>query len=113
MREAAKDDLIPLSEPILTRNGTILHHIPVKKGQRIFIGALAFNRNKSIWGEDADDFIPERWLEYDNETGKPGSAYLVDSKGTYRHFTTWSSTLSFLGKCTKYIACIAVIPWTC
>ncbi|KAK9893306.1 cytochrome P450 [Cystobasidium minutum MCA 4210] len=73
LREPAKDDLIPLSEPHLCRDGkTYITHVPVKKGQRISIGILGHNRNKAIWGEDADVFRPERWLEMDEGTGEMG-----------------------------------------
>lgn len=33
----------------------------------IYIGVYAANRNKSIFGEDADDFRPERWLDQENK----------------------------------------------
>lgn len=108
LREAAKDDILPLSTPHLCKdNKTYITHLPIKKGQKLQIGIVAFNKNKEIWGEDADLFRPERWL-LDNEDdlvdrdGKKakgaGSAAEVDGKGSMRSFTTYSSTLSFLGE---------------
>ena len=35
----------------------------VPAGYEVGISPLAQNRDKEIWGHDADDFKPERWLE--------------------------------------------------
>ena len=34
----------------------------VKKGDEVFYAAYAMGRMPYIWGEDAEDFRPERWL---------------------------------------------------
>lgn len=39
------------------------HYIPA--GTPVGISAIAQNRDPDIWGDDADDFHPERWLEND------------------------------------------------
>jgi cytochrome P450 len=36
--------------------------IALKKGTTLYISVLGANRNKSVWGEDADEWTPERWL---------------------------------------------------
>lgn len=62
-REATQDDVVPLSQPIRTKKGGLINSIPIGKGQRIVIGITAYNRLKSVWGDDADTFRPERFLE--------------------------------------------------
>jgi len=69
-REAGREDVIPLSEPVTTKSGKIITTIPVSKGQRIIISIAAYNRLISVWGEDADVFRPERFLEYDKKKPK-------------------------------------------
>ncbi|KAF9019066.1 cytochrome P450 [Hymenopellis radicata] len=62
-REAQQDDIIPLSEPIVTKTGVKITQIPVEKGQGVFASIGYYNRNPAVWGEDADQWNPERFLE--------------------------------------------------
>ncbi|OBZ77377.1 hypothetical protein A0H81_02561, partial [Grifola frondosa] len=57
-----RDIVLPLSEPIRGVDGSMINEIPIPKDTGIMIGALASNRNKAIWGEDAYEWKPERWL---------------------------------------------------
>jgi cytochrome P450 len=41
----------------------------------------AINRSSLIWGEDADQFIPERWLEHGNLISKTAFEYPVFNGG--------------------------------
>ncbi|KAK0482217.1 cytochrome P450 [Armillaria novae-zelandiae] len=61
-RVAGKDDLLPLSSPITTTSGKVLHELPIPKGLHIDVSVAAYNRNKEIFGDDADVFNPDRWL---------------------------------------------------
>ncbi|PBK60199.1 cytochrome P450 [Armillaria solidipes] len=61
-RVAGQDDVLPLSSPITTTSGKVLHELPVPKGVQIMSSVAAYNRNKEMFGEDADIFNPDRWL---------------------------------------------------
>ncbi|KAK0489455.1 cytochrome P450 [Armillaria novae-zelandiae] len=61
-RISGQDDVLPLSKPITTTSGKILHELPIPKGLQIISSVAAYNRNKDIFGEDANEFKPERWL---------------------------------------------------
>ncbi|KAF8515955.1 cytochrome P450 [Gautieria morchelliformis] len=63
MRLAGRDEVIPLSTPQKTRTEGTITNIPVSKGQRIFISISGYNRLKSLWGDDADQWRPERFVE--------------------------------------------------
>ncbi|EJF59821.1 cytochrome P450 [Dichomitus squalens] len=61
-RETRQDVVLPLSKPIRGVDGTMIHEIFVPKDTVVAIGLLASNRSKAIWGEDAEEWKPERWL---------------------------------------------------
>ncbi|KAF8514719.1 cytochrome P450 [Hysterangium stoloniferum] len=61
-RVARSDDVIPLSHPQQTRNGELLSAIPVSKGQRFRLSLAGYNRLPMVWGEDADQWNPERFI---------------------------------------------------
>lgn len=55
--------MLPLSEPIRGTDGNLIQEIPVPKGTEVIVGILASNRNPALWGPDAAEWKPERWLE--------------------------------------------------
>ncbi|KAJ7473945.1 cytochrome P450 [Mycena latifolia] len=65
-RMAMTDDVLPLAKPYVDKNGKSHDSLPIPKGQMIRIPILAVNTDKEIWGEDASEFIPERWNEIPN-----------------------------------------------
>ncbi|KAG2147464.1 cytochrome P450 [Suillus bovinus] len=82
-RLAAADDVIPLSEPVRTVSGTMTDSISIAKGTLITISAAAINRSSAIWGPDAKEFKPDRWL---TEEGIPGKAKEVQG---HKHLLTF------------------------
>ncbi|ELU38587.1 tartrate transporter [Rhizoctonia solani AG-1 IA] len=56
------DTILSLDCPIDTPSGRVTS-VPVKKGTMVFLNSVYFNRNKAIWGERANDSLPERWME--------------------------------------------------
>ncbi|EKM58872.1 uncharacterized protein PHACADRAFT_88318 [Phanerochaete carnosa HHB-10118-sp] len=62
-RESMRDIIMPLSTPLTLRDGTSTTAIHVPKGTAIMIGIYSSNRNKAIWGNDACEWKPERWLD--------------------------------------------------
>ena len=59
---AKKDFVLPVSEPMVGVNGASMKEIAVPAGTTIYIGLRASNLDKRLWGEDALQFKPERWL---------------------------------------------------
>jgi hypothetical protein len=52
-----------LSEPINTVSGDAINAIPVRRDQAVIMSFWAYNRVKSLWGEDAEEWNPDRFLE--------------------------------------------------
>ena len=61
-RRTRQDVVLPLAQPVRGVDGTMMHEIFVPKDTSVNVGLLASNRNKAIWGEDAEEWKPERWL---------------------------------------------------
>ncbi len=40
----------------------MITEVAVPKGTTIFLNTHACNGNKALWGEDAEEWKPERWL---------------------------------------------------
>ena len=59
-----KDIVLPLMWPIKSVDGKCeLREIPLPKNTNIMISVFNANRSKDIWGEDALEWKPERWLK--------------------------------------------------
>ncbi|KAJ8473556.1 hypothetical protein ONZ51_g7793 [Trametes cubensis] len=92
-RDAQRDIALPLSEPVRGVDGKLMHQILVPKGTSVFVGAAASNTNKALWGEDAYEWKPERWLE-------PLPEAVLDAKipGVYANLMTfWGGGRACIG----------------
>ena len=77
---------MPLEHPIpaeLTADHKPIESIPVKANTRIIVGIYAANRSKDIWGEDADEWRPERWLEEGKSTKERIAGATEQLPGSY------------------------------
>ena len=55
--------MLPLMWPIKSADGkSEIHEIPVRKNTNVIVSILGANRCKAVWGEDAYEWKPERWL---------------------------------------------------
>ncbi|KAL0575663.1 hypothetical protein V5O48_006319 [Marasmius crinis-equi] len=73
-KTALTNDVLPLSQPVRTTSGVEINEIPIAKGQKAFFSIGTYQRNKALFGEDADIFRPERWLENSHIINKTTSA---------------------------------------
>ncbi|KAG8218157.1 cytochrome P450 [Butyriboletus roseoflavus] len=80
---AAEDDIIPLSKPVRTRSGKLVDHISVAKGTFLSVSVPSINRSTALWGADAKEFKPERWI---GDEGIPAAAKEVQG---HRHLLTF------------------------
>ncbi|CUA76152.1 Putative cytochrome P450 cyp-13B1 [Caenorhabditis elegans] [Rhizoctonia solani] len=85
-REALKDWVVPLRYPMKGKDGSTITEIKVRKGTRIYVGLRQANRCKETWGQDADEFKPERWL-----TDLPSSVADAKTAGVYSSMMTFSA----------------------
>lgn len=79
-----RDAVVPLGKPVVGRNGMEMNEIIVPKGTNVQVAILLSNRSRDIWGLDADEWKPERWLE-----GLPDSVGGAKVPGVYSHLMTF------------------------
>ncbi|KAF9257254.1 cytochrome P450 [Marasmius fiardii PR-910] len=93
-RMAFEDTVLPLSRPLTTTTGVITE-VPIRKGQIIHLGLAAFNRNRHVWGLDAIQFHPTRWLD-----GRYDAGNLPSTIGPYSRLRS-----------QEELACVSVGGW--
>jgi len=79
-RQATKDDVLPLSKPITTLSGKVIHELPIPKGTYLFIAVQGYHMDPDIWGDDVLEFNPERWFGRKDAMGLLGN-FLTFSSG--------------------------------
>ncbi|KAG6823565.1 hypothetical protein H0H93_003423, partial [Arthromyces matolae] len=67
----------------VSASSSLLIFYRIAKGETLLIPIAAINRDKTIWGDDAHEFRPERWETVPEEANRiPG---------------VWGNVLTFLG----------------
>ncbi|KAJ8690780.1 hypothetical protein PTI98_012179 [Pleurotus ostreatus] len=66
-RTAEEDDIVPLAVPVVTSDGQTIKELHVSKGQDFSISICGYNRLRSVWGDDAESWNPQRFLEMSKE----------------------------------------------
>ncbi|KAH7325259.1 cytochrome P450 [Rhizoctonia solani] len=85
-RVAMKDWNLPLHYPVKSKDGKrMITNLHVPKGTHMYLSLGSANRDKQTWGEDAEQFNPDRWLQ-------PLPSSVVESKipGVYSNLMTFS-----------------------
>ncbi|KAI5889790.1 cytochrome P450 [Schizophyllum commune H4-8] len=63
-RPRAREDVVmPFSRPIVGIDGKTMNEVHVPKDTPVIIAIQNANRDPDIWGEDAKEWKPERWLQ--------------------------------------------------
>ncbi|TFK28618.1 cytochrome P450 [Coprinopsis marcescibilis] len=71
-RVAMQDDVIPLSDLILTKAGELITELVIAKGTVIHCPIGQINQSDALWGADAKEFKPERWVDRELLPGAKG-----------------------------------------
>jgi cytochrome P450 len=68
--------MVPLTYPIRsTITGEEIKELLIQQGTAVYLGLSAANRSTAIWGPDASEFKPERWLNRSQTESKLPGAY--------------------------------------
>jgi len=84
-RIATEDDVIPLGSPFISPSSlTPITHILVPSGTVVTVPIACINRSKALWGPDAKEFKPSRWIR---EDGIPSQAKEIHG---HKHLLTFA-----------------------
>ncbi|KAK7466376.1 hypothetical protein VKT23_005100 [Stygiomarasmius scandens] len=61
-RISTRDAVVPLSTAIIGLDGSKTTELTIPKDTLVFVSSINSNRNPAIWGPDAGEWKPERWL---------------------------------------------------
>jgi cytochrome P450 len=83
-RVARQAAIVPLLQPTKGLDGTEIREIAVPSGTTIAVSIFNANRSSTLWGKDANEWNPERWLS-------PLPDTLVEARipGVYSHLMTF------------------------
>ncbi|KAK7043923.1 hypothetical protein VNI00_008089 [Paramarasmius palmivorus] len=86
IRTSSEDSVIPLATPVTGKDGSQITEIFFPKGSDVYISLIASNRSEDIWGPDAKEWNPERWLN-------PLPSTVVEAKipGVYANLMTFNA----------------------
>ena len=62
LHRTRRDIVLPLGVPIKGIDGKEIDALPIPKGTQVHVSIRGSNRNPEIWGPDAHEWKPERWL---------------------------------------------------
>ncbi|KAK7466380.1 hypothetical protein VKT23_005103 [Stygiomarasmius scandens] len=84
-RITTRDTVIPLSKPITGLDGSKVTELALSKDTTVILSFINSNRNPELWGPDALEWKPERWLS-------PLPQAVIDAHlpGVYSHLMTFS-----------------------
>ncbi|KAF9064445.1 cytochrome P450 [Rhodocollybia butyracea] len=85
-RRSSEDRVVPLSRPVRGKDGiSEVTEVFIPKSTTVVISILNANRSTDLWGPDALEWKPERWL-----TPLPESIMESKVPGVYAHLMTFS-----------------------
>ncbi|EGO03006.1 hypothetical protein SERLA73DRAFT_84927 [Serpula lacrymans var. lacrymans S7.3] len=83
-RTTRKDVILPFSAPVRGADGKAIHEILIPNNTNVLVSILSSNRNPELWGEDALEWKPERWL-----SPLPQKLMEAQIPGVYSHMMTF------------------------
>ena len=81
---------VPVTVRVAAQDTTLIDHF-IPKGTSFFISPWANNVNKELWGDDASEFNPDRWLG-------PGRANTGGAQSNYAYMTFLHGPRSCIGQ---------------
>ncbi|TFK84945.1 cytochrome P450 [Polyporus arcularius HHB13444] len=62
VRMPTREEVLPLAYPVTNVDGETMNEIPIPSGTNLYLSIWTYNRLPQIWGPDAHEFNPSRFL---------------------------------------------------
>ncbi|KAI0706269.1 cytochrome P450 [Cerioporus squamosus] len=72
VRVSTRDEMLPLAYPVTDVDGEVVNEVPIPSGTNLYLSIWTYNRLPEIWGPDAHEFNPSRFLAQE----KMGETYV-------------------------------------
>lgn len=109
--QACVDDVLPVSEPLTLPSGEVVDSVFIPKGTTVTVSIRYMNQSTALWGPDAREFKPARWLTL------PGDALRAKEIQGHRHLVTFlEGPRVCLGKqfaLAEFKVCAALLSCLC
>ncbi|KAJ7451486.1 cytochrome P450 [Mycena galericulata] len=105
LRTTLMDAVVPLQRPIKGKSGKTYTSVHIPANTDVCVGIIGANKDKAIWGQDADEWKPSRWLS-------EMPAAVQDLPGIYYNMLTFGTGprscigLKFAELEMKILACV-------
>lgn len=83
-RTATDNIVLPFSRPVKGNDGTYMREVLVPKNTNVVVSIMNSNQDPEIWGDDALQWKPERWL-----SPLPQNVIDAEIPGVYSHLMTF------------------------
>ncbi|KAJ8081555.1 hypothetical protein PM082_007400 [Marasmius tenuissimus] len=83
-RESTQDAIVPFTTPVRCTDGSVINEITLPARTKVHIDIVNANRNPELWGPDALEWKPERWL-----ASLPSTLTEAKVPGIYSHLMTF------------------------
>ncbi|KAL0062020.1 hypothetical protein AAF712_011098 [Marasmius tenuissimus] len=83
-RESTQDAIVPFTTPVRCTDGSVINEITLPARTKVHIDIVNANRNPELWGPDALEWKPERWL-----ASLPSALTEAKVPGIYSHLMTF------------------------
>ncbi|KAK1217294.1 hypothetical protein PQX77_020032 [Marasmius sp. AFHP31] len=84
VRQSTQTAIVPLSTPVRCTDGSVINEITLPADTKVLIDIVNANRNPDLWGPDALEWKPERWL-----SSLPSNLAEAKVPGIYSHLMTF------------------------
>ncbi|KAF2774449.1 putative P450 monooxygenase [Teratosphaeria nubilosa] len=88
---------VPTTVRWAVRDTSLVGH-PIPSGTELILSPWSINRSTELWGPDAEEFVPKRWIDVDENTGEERPNNSGGAPSNYANLTFLHGPRSCIGQ---------------